>query len=247
MNRITLSVIGMILFIASCGPTMKSVRTVWYEPDPSTPMTQTINDVTISIEPVSQKNYSKFSELGVRRSSLPEYVIDPVTGGKIPIQSSFKAITYEKEGIIWTLTTGDGFTGYYAKIKNNTDHILRMGDARIYYIVSGETFPAIPKAEYGQAEPDVLGREIGKAAAKQMKFVNDLSTEILPGFEFGGHMVFAIDPSKAEKGELKFFDITTKVDKTGAPLEKTSFSFKLVRKEETKTYKVGWNKVEEVK
>lgn len=235
------------LFLVGCGPSIKTVRTVWYEVDPSTPSPQNKHDVTISVEPISMKNYKNYKELAVPRALLPEYVIEPGHETKTMIRGSYDASRMAKDGVIWWIPTGGGTTGFYARIKNNSDHILRMKDARIYYIVKGEPYPAIVRAEYGQNDHRVLYREISKVCARQMKFINDVRTEILPGFEYGGYLVFAIDPENAVEGELKFFDITIKVDKTGAPLEKTAFSFKLIRKEETKKYKVSFTSVEEIK
>jgi len=248
IKRLLLSALTATL-VVGCGPSMKTVKTVWYELDAATPSPQSKNDVTISVESVSAKNYKNYPELAVRRESLPESVLlDPNSATRTSIRGSWDAISMaDKNGIIWWIPTGGGITGFHATIKNNTAHILRMGDARIYYIVSGKPIPAIKSADYGLNSTNLVYREVSKVAARQMKFINDVDTEILPGFEYSGYLVFPIDPDNAIEGELKFFDITTKVDNTGAPVEKTSYSFRLTRQEETKTYKVGFASVEEVK
>lgn len=142
----------------------------------------------------------------------------------------------------------------YCKVKNNTKHILRMGDARIYFVVEGlDPFRAIStyeelleSADYFQAEtnkvrstqtnwgilakellPPGFYREIIEQNRRGYKLINDLKHEILPGFSYEGILAFPAAPSIANTAAINFFDVTIRTDQAGNPTEKTRFEFKL--------------------
>jgi len=159
------------------------------------------------------------------------------------------------------------------KVKNNTKHILRMGDARIYLIVEGvDPLPAISSFDQLLEQADyfeeVTNIERSKQTAlfilqrpplprgffrvlvlynkKNFRLINDLNTEILPGFSYEGILVFPVIPSFSPRAKISFFDVTTKTDKAGNPIEKTQFDFNLKPKQVhmwydryDKTWKVG--------
>ena len=132
-----------------------------------------------------------------------------------------------------------------------------MGDARIYLIVEGvDPLPAInslsellEQADYFesianqkraqqtvlyvlQKSPIPTGfyRSIVLYNKKNYKLINDVNKEILPGFSYEGIFVFPVIPSFSSSGKVSFFDITTKVDSAGNPIEKTRFDFNLKRR-----------------
>lgn len=142
----------------------------------------------------------------------------------------------------------------FCKIKNNTEHILRMSDARIYLIVEGvDPLPGISsfaelleQADYFQKLVDI---EMQKQTVlyilrrpplppgffstlvlrneRKLKLINDLKAEILPGFFYEGILVFPAIPSFSPQAKVSFFDVTTKTNKAGNPIEKTQFDFNL--------------------
>ena len=60
------------------------------------------------------------------------------------------------------------------------------------------------------------------------RLINDLSSEILPGFVGEGLLVFPV-PITYDDCTLAMFDVTTKTDAAGNPAEKTTFQFDLHR------------------
>lgn len=141
----------------------------------------------------------------------------------------------------------------WVKVRNNTDHILRMGDARIYLIKEGQNpINAINNfdklldiAKYFETKtniyleqnspsfmtvslPNGFFQSIVKLHKESYKLINNLNTEILPGYSYEGLLVFPETPTEKENAKISFFDVTTKTDKAGNPVEKTTFNFKLV-------------------
>jgi hypothetical protein len=144
----------------------------------------------------------------------------------------------------------------FCKIKNNTKHILRMKDARIYLIVEGvNPLPAISsfdellrQADYFEAiTNDQRAREVALLILQKSplphgffqaivlynqrnyKLINAIDAEILPGFAYEGILVFPVIPSFSPEAKITFFDVTTKTDAAGNPIEKTQFDFNLKR------------------
>jgi hypothetical protein len=144
----------------------------------------------------------------------------------------------------------------FCKIKNNTKHILRMRDARIYLIVEGvNPLPAIfsfdellRQADYfeavtnGQRAKEVVLLILQKPPLPEgffqavvlynrsnYKLINDIAAEILPGFAYEGILVFPIISSFSPEAKVSFFDVTTRTDAAGNPTERTQFDFILKR------------------
>jgi len=144
----------------------------------------------------------------------------------------------------------------FCKIKNNTKHILRMRDARIYLIIEGvEPLPAISSFDELLKQADYFENVTNRQRAREVvllvlqksplpegffrsivlynkrnyKLINDINAEILPGFSYEGILVFPIIPSFSPQAKISFFDVTTRVDAAGNPIEKTLFDFNLKR------------------
>lgn len=157
-------------------------------------------------------------------------------------------------------TTPDGKVSLllcWAKIVNNTKHILRMKDARVYLILGGQDpLPAYVSMEDLLKAVDVFEEKANEHLAAQYqkslirigdmpqlprgfyralvrsherayKLINDVSKEILPGFTYEGFLVFPVAPEIQGAATLSFFDITTKTDAAGNPVEKARFDFPL--------------------
>lgn len=142
----------------------------------------------------------------------------------------------------------------FCKVKNNTKHILRMGDSRIYFILEGiNPLPAISsfdellkQADYFEYETNVkrsketalvilqkaplpggFFRNIVLYNRRAYNLINDLKYEILPGYSYEGILAFPAAPSLTAAAKISFFDVTIATDKAGNPTEKTQIDFKL--------------------
>lgn len=139
----------------------------------------------------------------------------------------------------------------WVTIKNGTDHILRMRDARIYLVAEGrEPLAALGSFEtlferadrfwqmnVRQAEergglfrlipPEGFARAALRGKRDAFRLVNDVGREILPGFTFDGMLAFPVVPTSHGPVTISFFDITTRTDAAGNPVEKTRFDFAL--------------------
>lgn len=145
-----------------------------------------------------------------------------------------------------------------AKIKNGTGHILRMRDARVYMVPEGrEPIPALAsfdellkRADYfEQAQnrdlsqkgrkplPTGLYRSIVLDNQKAYKLINDVGKEILPGYTYDGVLAFYVDMDAVySSAKVSFFDITTKTDAAGNPVEKAQFDFPMELQKVTMWY-----------
>lgn len=205
------------------------------------------SDVEINLEiirPSRTYNYPEFFSFNIDELP-PEYARDRAvryvckTG---PMDRSWDFFFASPDGSIQLLLCA-------CKVKNNTKHILRMKDARIYLIVEGmNPLPAISslgelleQADYFQELtnqqlarqtiiynlPPGFFRTIILYNKKSYKLINDLKAEILPGFSYEGILVFPVIPSFSPQAKISFFDVTTKTDKAGNPIEKVQFDFNL--------------------
>jgi len=139
----------------------------------------------------------------------------------------------------------------WVSVKNGTDHILRMRDARIYLVAEGrDPMPAMggvdgllsqadrywsmtvrqaqeSRALIRLAPPEGFARAVLSGRREAFKLINDVNREILPGFTLEGMLAFPAVPTTYGSVTLSFFDITTKTDPAGNAVEKTRFDFAL--------------------
>ena len=179
------------------------------------------------------------------------------------------------KGERWCYTFGFGendlLTAMEVKIKNNTPHILRMKDSRIYLIITedgekkpikavtklGDTTPVplypndkhsdiyLPKSAIDEDDslihwitsfeanwernrekglidfpyPVGFASQVIDQNKKNYKLINGIDVEILPDFSYSGILLFPVIVSY-ENPKLMFYDITTKTDPAGNPIEK---------------------------
>lgn len=256
--------------LASCASSSKlQTRQVpEYVVTPAAQANQSKSDVTVEVEVLKPSAAYDHPELfAFDIEELPESHHTFATEKMFP---------EDDQGRSWCYTFGFGerfLTAMQVKVTNNTDHILRMGDSRIYLVPEGES-PIAAVTELGNArlvgvtqgddttylpksfvEQDeslttvltTFEREWDKNRDKglislsyplgfaslvvdqnraQYKLINDLSVEILPNFSEEGILLFPTLVSWPE-ARLMFYDITTKTDAAGNPVEKTSFEFPL--------------------
>lgn len=208
---------------------------------------QTKSSVTITVTPLSQTQmyehpeFFQFDKARVPEALVKDYMYCP----------QYKL---DPSGRFWCYTFGAGseqLAAFTAEIRNGTDHILRMKDSRIYLEVEGQDpVPATTdheslvrwmtsfeeKAEAARPKQVLLDRyyrypvglagEVVKQNRAAYKLIASAETEILPGKALKGILLFPVTVSFST-ATLTFYDIHTKTDPAGNPIEKQTFSFPL--------------------
>jgi len=199
-----------------------------YELDPSTPAPMTKEDVTIDLKYVDWTRLgddSDFNPLGTPSSAL-----DP------QLWSTWDLSGQVYKGLVWFNPSFWKYTAFWVKVTNNTSHILRMGDARIFAVVGEDNYPAMTAQDIlaNMATADAKWRDVASktVAGPRCKLMNDLGTEVMPHQSTKGFILFNVDPAKATTGTVSFYDVTTKVDDAGKPTEKAQYDFKIIQKME---------------
>ena len=241
---------------------------------------QTKSNVTIEVEVLKPSEIYNHPELfAFKIKRFPDSHVNLSTRSMYPVSA---------QGKRWCYTFGFGekfLTAMRVKVTNNTPHILRLKDSRIYFVVEGEDPMAavttlgnaslvgvttiegkvryLPKSyvERDQSlvhwltvfEADwdrnrkrgllslTLKHPLGVAALvveqnrKHYQLISELSAEILPDFSREGILFFPAIVSRQE-AKLMFYDITTRTDAAGNPIEKTRFEFPLVNQRITMWY-----------
>lgn len=268
LNKVLL--FSFLFYLLNCGGTKKiiTVSVDEYNLEDPQKIESTISNVTINVEPLSPSKTYNFPELFTF-----DYDQLPSAMRTMNVDLNFPA---DLNGKRWCYTFGAGrflLTAFKIKITNNTPHILRMKDARIYLIVEGEDPIAAvtkvgnpqlytvgekankkvlpksaidgdeslihwvtyfeemyekerPKGFLSLAYPIGIASQVISQNMKSYKLINDVSKEILPGFSYSGILLFPYIVSKP-KVKLAFYDITTKTDAAGNPIEKAKFEFPL--------------------
>lgn len=81
-----------------------------------------------------------------------------------------------------------------------------------------------PKGFLSYTYPIGIASQVILQNLRNYKLINDVSKEILPDFSYEGILLFPALVSW-DKVNLVFYDITTKTDAAGNPIEKTKFNF----------------------
>jgi len=142
----------------------------------------------------------------------------------------------------------------WVKVRNGTAHILRMGDARIYLVWEGhDPIAALsspdsllkrvtyfekttdhylsqlprPLISFRRKIPDGFFRWIVLSHRDSYRLINDLSREILPGSTLEGMIAFPAIAAMSGQSKISFFDVVTRTDAIGNPVEKSQFDFLL--------------------
>jgi len=251
MHKTALIVLTALVF-GSCGTSVRLSKSVDFEVDPPNMSEQTKQSVTISMD------FANYEE----NAKDPIYKQSVLAAGLLATEPSE---LYAEEQIVDPLISK---TAFFVRIKNNSDHILRMKDARVALILGDNMDDPIPAYQKQTMLSDldsypVVAKYINKGTAMNMaiaesykealkkiinngkfKLINDVSMEIYPDFTVSGLLVFATNPFEATKGKVTFFDVTTKVDAAGNPIEKERFDFAI--KPLWKFYKTSKGNQEEI-
>lgn len=229
-----------VLYFNACAMARKTTPVVAfpeYALDAGPAASETKEDVTISIEPLRISDIYDYPDLFGFRLQDFQWPADYPNPARIWPEGP-RGLSWE-----YPFASGDGqeqLSLFWVRIDNKTDHILRMKDARVYLITEQrEPVPAVANLEellvfadyfelkQGYNVPSGFYRTLVMSHRPAYKLINGLGTEILPGFSFEGLLVFPVVPRKSVTATVSFFDITTKVDNVGNPLEKTRFDFGL--------------------
>lgn len=221
MPRLFLLFCFLLITLVGCTPS--TYTKVWFELDPTTPSSQSKENVTIEVEYIGKtfQEMAKFSPFWVSKDVIPD-----VPFAMYQRTSNENTIFYEFPGTCI----------FSCNIMNETGHILRMRDARVYFVTDDDNIPGVQSKEdlfeIGAPETRVgwftLKEEVIKN--RKLKLINDLKMEILPGQSANGFLFFDVEPEKATIGALNFYDITTETDAAGNPTKKTQFTFKIIKK-----------------
>jgi len=247
---------GAVLIIYSCGTT-KNIRKIptlsftQYSLEPGPVQTQEKSDISISLEVIKISDIYNYPDLfSFSEADFPEHRENYIFKTQYPVGPLGKKWEFP-------FATPDGKEQLllcWAKLKNETDHILRMGDARIYLVVEGQdTYKAFDnpqsllnaakyfeirtneemQANVGPFSMDVslpsgFYPDLIRLHRDSYKLINDLNKEILPNFTYEGLLVFKAVPTTSNEARISFFDVTTKTDAAGNPVEKITFDFHLV-------------------
>ncbi len=204
----------------------------------------TKSDITITLEPLAQwRMYEPENEplFSFRMEDYPEWK------DNVFIQSQFSK---PGPGGKYWIYPFNRLPAYRVTISNNTDHILRMKDSRIYLLPEGQdpvqaltlngimqylnSFSEEVKNQWLSISPmafslskefpnNYLGQFVGRKL-RDYKFIAEMQPEILPHFTYHGTLVFPL-VSNVQSVKISFYDITTKTDAAGNPTEKTEFDF----------------------
>ena len=97
-------------------------------------------------------------------------------------------------------------------------------------------FGGLVKLQIANELPKGFYRQLVLNHKDSYKLINDFSKEILPGFTYEGFLVFPAMPEIQGSAKIAFFDIITKMDAAGNPVEKARFDFALRREEAAMWY-----------
>lgn len=245
----------------------------------------TKSDVTITVTPLGMSHLYEHPTLF---SFDKKQIAEPIAGG-INF-GTYCEKDYEKRYWWYTFGSGDDYLAVFqVEVRNGTDHILRMKDARIYLELPEDeaatnmtgspvdvsqpvaavtklgdstlvpnphpAMPVLPKSAvegdgslvhwvtYFEQEaekkrpkkrffdnqhtiPIGLASQVIAQNRTTYKLIADTAAEILPGRSLKGILLFPVLVS-FENATLSFYEIHTKTDSAGDPIEKATFTFPL--------------------
>lgn len=175
-----------------------------------------------------------------------------------PLKNAEKWFPKDKDGRHWVNVFGspDGKNNVFAfkvKVRNNTGHIIKMNDVRVYMAVPGQEEPIAPANDlvmYGrwileQEEAYENSRKKGilldvpypagiATAVFLHKFpnwdtANAMKKEVLPGFSASGFLLFPVATAREtgfDEVSVLFFEVPNKTDAAGTVVGRENFEFK---------------------
>jgi hypothetical protein len=147
---------------------------------------------------------------------------------------------------------------YKVEIANNTNNVLSLSDSRIALILPDAPEPifALSKLEmeklieidkmpcisyelsqasraYSDIDIDLTREAIRYVTSEIVKGKSIVSrtTEVLPGMNIRGFLVFPYDGEKITSGTISFIDIKSNTDEAGNTMLKTRFDYKVIQEQ----------------
>jgi len=239
----------LIFIFARCAPVIRTQyqKTCRFLVEPAEQSEQTKEGITISLAQIDE----------AEMQSNPVYTQAVKASPFEELSANFPVSPDNLKSKTTIINPFANKLAFKATIRNNTDHIIRMKDARVYFVAGNsmeDPVLAYSKESFLSdlgSHPDVkvhmqnmkTGAGAGSSEAiiaqsymqalsnivqqNNFKFINDLGIEILPKFKTSGFLAFPVSPEIARTGKISFFDITTKVDAAGNPVAKEQFDFEI--------------------
>lgn len=250
ITKLFLLIFIPFIFLESCAtsPQIPTLNFIQYGLEPGPNQSQTKSDIDINLKAIRISEIYQYPDLfSFNLDDYPQYK------GNIGLSLMYPKgpVGKQWEYPFATPDLTEQLLLCWVKIQNNTKHILRMKDARIYLIVEGQE-PAAALSTFDELlrQTDYFQQATNRYLARQgsliklevppgfyrslllshknyYRLINDLNKEILPGFTYEGLLVFPVVPTSYASAKISFFDITTKTDAAGVPIEKTQFDFML--------------------
>ena len=237
-NVLKISLLVLALYLGGCAPHLTQYQKYTrVNLAKDTPAEQTQGNITIKLQPLNDNEYDK--SWYTQTITLP--FISPTTN---------RPMTADEDHLIRLFS---GLTAFEVTIINNTDHILRMKDARIVYIDPDRDDPfyalensqiytdpiALPcfmetmdeiEKKTPISDAGALSNSVQAAIRRildHITFVNGFNKEIMPGMRTRGYIIFKINPAKAAEGKVSFIDMVSETDQAGNPVKKVRFDYKV--------------------
>jgi hypothetical protein len=233
-----LAVLACVLSAIGCAPSIQYTTETFAALDPSIQSKQEIDNISIELNVLPDKEYEK---------SYYKQTINV-----------FQSPLFGQPGLY---DAEESFSDYFAKstpfevtIVNNTNHILRMRDARIVYIdpnsdepkmaldkqtISEDIQSQLPSyktiykrlaEKYRHDKPSHLNEQITTAlkhVTSGIEFVNGFNKEIMPGMRIRGIVAFPIETKVVAQGKVSFIDMVSETDAAGNPTKKVRFDYRV--------------------
>ncbi len=217
LRLLVVSLVALILISCASAPKITKVTSLVPMTDADKKMTK--NGVTVEIIPINETNVQQFPELNTTATILVKGLLDSEPRPKkIPITNVLYGMTFAM------------------KITNNTGHIIRMEGSEVGLSVGGrdvnkldkETIKQLGQSQIAQQFPyqQTLPAEISMAIDRAPYW--DERLKILPGKSKLAFVAFDVEPHEGiGQATMSIYDLVTKTDAAGNPVERTNFSFNL--------------------
>jgi hypothetical protein len=227
-----------LICVIGCAPSIQFQTATFATLDPSTQAKQEIDNISIEMNVLPDKEYEK---------SYYKQTINVFKG------------LYNGKEIMRDVEVDfsqyfDKSTPFEVTIINNTNHILRMRDSRIVFIEPGSDEPklaldkqtisediesALPSFKpifdvlshkYYRTKPSYLKDQIViamKHVTNNIVFINGFNQEIMPGMRIKGIVAFPIESKQVAQGKVSFIDMVSETDNAGNITKKVRFDFRI--------------------
>lgn len=244
--------------LAAKKPKYQVVEGFEYPSQETSPSRQTKGDVEIECVSLLTSAYDfpdVFSITANDLQAIRTALKQAAPGSKdTPLENAERYYAPDAQGRMWVNPLGspDGkraLFGFKVKVRNNTKHIIKMSDVRVYLKMPDRDEPVAPANDlltYGkwilEAEQTfeqnrkkgimdaIFNYPVGfSTAVFAYKFpnwdtANLMKKEVLPGFSSSGYVLFPVESGSPDVSVL-FFEVPDKTDDAGAVTGRENFEF----------------------